>query len=161
MEKGLSRVQKQILGVAYVAREVQREWGEAEIRAHFVNRLGLWAIYHYPAGGKRGSLNTATVRAARAAISRAAIRLGRRGLLGRYRRTAWVLTPPGEEIGELEAAPFRSLIDLRALCGMEILRDSPGVARRWGRTLADLRAELWERVRDSSSRPRREESRGS
>ncbi|WP_435007535.1 hypothetical protein P12x_004812 [Tundrisphaera lichenicola] len=144
----MSRLQREILGVAYVAQEVQRDWSVAEMRVHFLNRLGLWAIYHYPAGGKRSALNTPNVRVARAAISRAAIRLERRGLLERYRRTGWLLTPPGESIGEAEAGPFRGLIDLRALCALEILRDSPGLAQQWDCTLAELRAELGERVRD-------------
>jgi hypothetical protein len=153
MGRGLSRLQAQILGVAAVTRDVLRGRGEADDRAHYANRLGVWAIYHHPAGGLRGSLNTAPVRAARAALSRAVARLERRGLLARSRRRAWALTPRGEEIGRREAAAFRGLVDLRALCGLELLRDPAGVARAaWGATLPELRDELTGRVRDDPTR---------
>jgi hypothetical protein len=149
--RGLSDVQGQILGVVYRTQEVLRDWGLAEDRPHFVNRLGLWAIYHHPAGGRRMPLNSSTTRAARVVLSRAATRLARRGLLARYRRSAWVLTPWGEEIGRGKASPFQGLVDLRALCGLEILWDAAEVARRqWGRSLEELRAELWDRVRDGA-----------
>jgi hypothetical protein len=151
MGRGLGPVQRQILGVAYITQELLQKRGEAEGRPQYAHRLGLWAIYRYPASGKRGIPNTPTVRAARAALSRSVAGLEERGLLDRYRRSSWTLTEDGEWIGKHEAAPFRGLIDLEALCGLEFLRDSGGVAlREYGCSLAELRARLSERVRDGT-----------
>jgi len=92
--KGLSRLQRSILGIAYT---VRARVGEKAI-AEFLTPLGIYAVYrivpditwvydqHYT--------RTAHVNAAQAAVSRATTRLERRGLL-RYQFPGYFLTDAG------------------------------------------------------------------
>jgi hypothetical protein len=147
MGKGLGPVQEQILGVATAVRDVLLHRGQDEDCPHYGPRLGLWAIYRQPMDAACRFPSTAPVRAARAALSRAARRLERRGLLRRYRGRHRVLTPAGEALGRGHAAAFRELVDLRALCGFKVIPDAEQVAEReWGCSVGELRIELARRV---------------
>jgi hypothetical protein len=149
MPEGLSKRQRDVLGVAQAAAEVLHQRGEAEHRPHYVHRLGLWAIHGFPATGRRGGGNTPEIRAARASLSRTVARLERRRLMERFHRSGSILTAEGARIGSREVGAFRSLIDARALCGLEMIRDPAGVAgREFGRTLEEIRAGLLDRVKN-------------
>ncbi len=148
MHKGLSCHQRKLLGVAQAAYEVLLKRGEAGRRAPYSHRLALWAIHGFPPSGKRGPINTEELRRARASLCRSVARLEQRELLVRFHRGGRALTQEGHRIGLVEAPDFRTTVDARALCVLEMLGNPHEIAQReFDCTLDNLRAELLARHR--------------